>query len=98
MSQRDHATQPDYVVLLVRSVSHAMKAERALTKAGVPHKLVPVPRSLSSQCGVCVRIVPPDRRAAEQALGEAGVEIVAIHELRGGRTSALQQEPPHDKE
>ena len=61
---------PDYVVLLVRSISHAMKGESALTKAGVPHKLVPVPRSLSSQCGVCIRVAPGDREAAETTLDD----------------------------
>ncbi len=78
---------PDYVVFLVRSVSHAMKGEVALTKAGVPHKLVPVPRSLSSQCGVCIRVSPPEREAAEETLAAAGIEITATHTVRDRRLS-----------
>jgi hypothetical protein len=74
--------RPEYVVLLVRSISHAMKGESELTKAGVPHKLVPVPRSLSSQCGVCIRVAPSDREAAEATLTTAGIEIAAAHELQ----------------
>ena len=79
-------------MLLVRSISHAMKGESALTKAGVPHKLVPVPRSLSSQCGVCIRVAPGDREAAETTLEAAGIEIVAIHELHDRRSRTSQQQ------
>ena len=81
MTVAHDTSPPDYVIFLVHSVSHAMKAERALTKADVPHKLVPVPRTLSSQCGVCIRVTPADREAAEGALGAAGIEIVAVHDL-----------------
>jgi hypothetical protein len=77
-----HPTQPTYVVFLVRAISHAMKGEAALTKAGIAHKLIPVPRALGSDCGVCVRVDPADRERAEKALRAAGVEVTAIHELR----------------
>jgi hypothetical protein len=72
---------PAYAVFLTRSVSHAMKGEAALTGAGIGNKLIPVPRALSSQCGVCLRIGVADRAQAEQALRAAGLEISAIHDL-----------------
>ena len=31
-----------------------MKAHKTLTKAGVECKLIPVPRHLSSDCGICI--------------------------------------------
>jgi hypothetical protein len=74
-------TPPDYVVFLVRAISHAIKGEAALAKAGIAHKLVPVPRTLGSDCGVCVRVDPADRERAEATLRAAGVEVTAIHEL-----------------
>lgn len=43
-------------VILVDSTSHAMRIENLLFRAGVPSKLIPVPRHLSSDCGSCVRI------------------------------------------
>jgi hypothetical protein len=89
---------PDYVVLLVRSISHAMKGESALTRAGVPHRLVPVPRSLSSQCGVCIRVSPADREKAEEWLAAAGIEIVADHELHDRRSCANEHQTPQNKE
>ena len=58
-----------------------MRAERVLHLAGIETKLIPVPRHLSSNCGVCVRIAQPDREAAQQALQQAGVEIEGIFDL-----------------
>lgn len=45
-----------YAVILVDSTSHAMRIENFLLKEGIQSKLIPVPRHLSSDCGVCVRI------------------------------------------
>jgi hypothetical protein len=42
-------------VILFKTVSAAMKAEKMLLSAGVPHKLIPVPKSISSDCGICLR-------------------------------------------
>ncbi|MBF0443824.1 MAG: DUF3343 domain-containing protein [Oligoflexales bacterium] len=41
--------------VLVESVSHALIVEKFLKEAFVPNKLVPVPRDISSSCGICVR-------------------------------------------
>ncbi len=45
-----------YYVVLLPSVSHVMKAEKLLLAENVACKIIPVPRSLSSDCGVCIRI------------------------------------------
>ncbi len=47
-----------YIIVLFRSVHHVLKAEKILKKEGVPHKIIPVPKSISSECGVCVRLKP----------------------------------------
>lgn len=49
------ATDPVYCVLLFQSVSHVMKAERILLGAQIPIKIIPVPKTISSDCGVCIR-------------------------------------------
>jgi hypothetical protein len=55
--------------------------EKVLEKAGIACKLIPIPRQISSDCGVCVRIERADREAALQALEAVGVETEGIHEL-----------------
>jgi hypothetical protein len=55
-------------VVLFLSVSHALRAEKLLKEAGIPCKLIPVPRHLSSDCGVCLRFEPPLRLRVEATL------------------------------
>ncbi|HOF06245.1 MAG TPA: DUF3343 domain-containing protein [Syntrophales bacterium] len=58
----------DYLVFLFPSVSHALKAEKILRTAGIDHKLIPVPRHISSDCGVCLRLAPGQRDAVAKLL------------------------------
>lgn len=51
-----------YHVMLFQSVSYALKAEKILKAADLPHKLIPVPKQISSDCGICLRF--------ESSLGE----------------------------
>lgn len=41
-------------VILFKAVSYALKAEKILKQEGLPHKLIPVPKYISSDCGVCL--------------------------------------------
>lgn len=70
-----------YAVILVPSTAHALLVEDALRQAGLACKLVPVPRQVSSDCGVCVRIDPADKVKAESTCFDRGIEIDGIHEL-----------------
>jgi hypothetical protein len=74
-------TSKRYAVILVYSTSYALRAEKVLAEAGIPCKLIPVPRHLSSDCGVCVRIEQADQEAALQALQAARVEMEGVHEI-----------------
>jgi len=49
------STSVSNYVLLFPSVSHVMKAEKILIAAEVPIKIIPVPKTISSDCGVCIR-------------------------------------------
>jgi hypothetical protein len=69
-----------FVVLLFNSVSHAMMAEKILKERLIPHKLIPVPRHISSDCGVCIRIKPCDENIAADLLKDK-VEITGRHVL-----------------
>jgi len=45
-----------YRLILFQSVHHAIRAEKLLNDGECPCKMVPIPRTISSDCGVCVRI------------------------------------------
>jgi len=46
-----------YGVVLFQSISSALRAEKLLKKEGIAYKLIPVPRHLSSDCGICIRFL-----------------------------------------
>ena len=55
-------------VILFDSVSSALLAEKILKKHDLPFKIIPVPRHISSDCGVCIRISSPERDRIKTAL------------------------------
>jgi len=59
---------PPYAVFLFPSVSHTLKAEKILKEQGIVHKLIPVPRHIGSDCGVCLRVAADRQDAVTAAL------------------------------
>lgn len=57
-----------YAVVLFKAVSYALKAEKILKQEGLPHKLIPVPKQISSDCGVCLRFEQNIQNQIEAAL------------------------------
>jgi hypothetical protein len=74
-------TTGEHTVILLYATSHAIRAEKILKQANILPKMIPVPRHLSSSCGVCIRIARSDREAAQQALQQANVEIESVHDI-----------------
>ena len=72
--------QPRYFVMLFKSVSYVLKAEKILQKEGLPHKLIPVPKHISADCGICLRFEPAIKSKIEAAILNK-VEIEEIREL-----------------
>jgi hypothetical protein len=68
----------EYHVILFDSVHHALRSEKILKESGIPHKLIPVPRHVSSDCGICLRFTPDRRNEIEEAL----IGKVEIREIR----------------
>jgi hypothetical protein len=72
--------KPTYQVVLLPSVNHTLKAEKLLKGQCIPCKLIPVPRHISSDCGICLRITPEVRQAVADALQEMA-DLIVIHDL-----------------
>ncbi len=68
-----------FVVVLFFTSNHAFRAEKVLKDNNIACKLVPVPRHLSSECGVCIRIDPSAQETAMQILNATHVEIDRLH-------------------
>lgn len=67
--------EPDYSVALFYSTSGALRAEKLTKDAGLTVKLIPVPRHLSSDCGVCLRFESADSEQVLSILDKARVEF-----------------------
>jgi hypothetical protein len=74
-------TRGQYAVILVYSTSHAIRIEKLLQAQQIGCKLIPVPRQISSDCGVCVRILRSDMKPVHALLQAAGVEIQGLHDI-----------------
>lgn len=59
-----------YNYMTFKSVSYAMKVETALKKHNVEFKIIPVPRSISSSCGLCVRFLKKDLELLKTIISE----------------------------
>ena len=68
----------EYAVILIDSTSHALRIEKLLGSQGLVCKLIPVPRHLSSDCGVCVRILKQDTPTVQALLSEQKIVFQSI--------------------
>jgi hypothetical protein len=67
-----------YSVVLFYSTSGAIRVEKLAKKAGLKVKLIPVPRHLSSDCGVCLRCESSDVDDVQDILDASRVEFEEI--------------------
>ena len=70
-----------YAAILVYSTSHAMRIEKLLAERGIACKMIPVPRQISSDCGVCIRILRGHVESARQTVQDARIEIQGLVEI-----------------
>ena len=66
-------------VALFFTTSAVMRAEKQLQREGIPVRLIPTPRMLSSDCGIAVRFDEEHRERVVTLLQQAGVESAGIH-------------------
>jgi len=64
-----------YGVILFPSTHFALQAEKLIQGKGFAIKLIPVPRQLSSDCGVCLRILWEEREQILRILKNKGVSV-----------------------
>lgn len=68
-------------VVSFHTTSGAMAAERLCRREGLEGKLISVPRSVTSDCGLAWSAPPELRELLERLFREAGVEAAGFHEL-----------------
>lgn len=71
-------------IILFPSIHFALKAEKVIKEKGFVSKLIPIPRHLSSDCGVGLRIPWEEKDMIRKVLEEAAVRMEALHPLTSG--------------
>ncbi len=61
--------------LLFSSVRHAIKAEQFCQQQGVACRVLPVPRKISSECGMCLEVDPALAASTLSALQTAEFDV-----------------------
>ncbi len=68
-------------VILFGSTHHALKAEKVLREHGFKIMLIPVPRHLSSDCGIAIKFDFSLRDYLSSLLREKKVVVTGVHPL-----------------
>ena len=68
-------------VILFPSIHFALRAEKLMKQKGILYKLIPVPRQLSSDCGVCLRIPWEKKEEVLGILAQSAVKVDGAHPL-----------------
>lgn len=71
-----------FSVVLFFSNNYAIWASNILKKKHIEHKMIPVPRYLSSDCGYCVRFNTGDTETVLSLLTGTGIEFDRIETAR----------------
>jgi len=69
------------MVLIFRGTHQVMSAEKHLKKGGVAMRLIPVPRRLTSDCGLAIRIPVVLQAKARKVLSAARLLPESAHRL-----------------
>lgn len=74
-------TPAEHGVVVFHTTSAAIKADKVLRNANVEAKLVPIPRYISSDCGLALRFHWKERDNIAGILERAGLELAGMHPL-----------------
>lgn len=70
-----------YCYILFSSVSQVIQAEKSLSNLKDLFRIVPIPRSVSSDCGMCLLCEPENSDLILRTLNDSGMVYSKIHLL-----------------
>lgn len=69
------------LVVTFHTTTAAMAMETACAAAGLPGRLIPVPREITAGCGMSWKAAIEDRPALEAFVQEKGITVAGWYEL-----------------
>ena len=68
-------------IVTFRTTTGAMAMEQACRQAGLPGRLIPVPRAITAGCGMCWAAPPEARTALEELVIKEHLDLDGIYAL-----------------
>ena len=81
-------------VAIFHSIHRVLKAEKMLKMASMDFLLIPVPRQLTSDCGLALRFSPETRETLMQELQKADLMPAELYQWQGDRFLACTLSHP----
>lgn len=69
------------LVLAFAAATHAMAAEQYFRQQGIPGRLIPLPGSISAECGLAWSTEPGLQKEMEQLAKNKKIQIQGIYEV-----------------
>jgi hypothetical protein len=63
------------IIAVFESTRAAINAEMLCVKNNIPCQVIPMPRDISSDCGIALEIAEVDREAVEKIFGQEKVKV-----------------------
>ena len=74
-----------FLFVIFKSMTYVLSAERIARKGAISCRIIPIPRNLSTDCGMCISVKSEERDAFLELLEEKGLvpERVEEHKTSG---------------
>lgn len=82
-------TEEKYCVVTFNTTNYALDFEKKIKSEGIDTKLVPVPRELSSSCGLAARVVCNLKKEVLEICESKNIEIDDFHMLTVKKKKSL---------
>ena len=69
------------VVVSFATTAAALRWEQEAKAAGLPGRLIPVPREITAGCGLAWRDAPENEKSLRDLLAQTGIEAQGLHIL-----------------
>jgi hypothetical protein len=73
------------LVFVLYSIHNVMKAEKVLKSHGIAFDTIPVPKEISSDCGMAILAASPDKHRVRKVLEKSGIDIKGIYFRTAGQ-------------
>lgn len=67
------------ILLTLGSINHTIQAESVLEEAGVALRVMNMPSSIQSGCGLCLRVLPEDLPRVRRVLAENKLAVQSCY-------------------